>query len=89
MRMQKRFAAGEREHERPEARHVIDALLEQGDVDRRGDLVILGAVSAGQIAATRHHELNEKRPSWGREHQCAALQAAERVGGQEHRDRLV
>src|SRR4051794_14786695 len=84
VRMQKGFAAGQREDERAEPRHVIDPTLEQRHIDGRRDLVVLGAIAARQVASAGDHQLHEERPAWGREHQRATLQTAERMGREKH-----
>ena len=89
LRVQQRFAAGKREHERAQPSNVIDAALEHLHRHWRGDLVVFRAITAGEVATSGDYELHEQGPSCGGEHQRATCRAAQEIRGQEHVNWLV
>ena len=61
-RMQQRFATGEGDDYRPQIGKMIDVTFQQPGFDGRGDLVVLVAITAAQVALAGDDHLGQDRP---------------------------
>ena len=63
VRMGQRLAAGDADHGRSETPQVVDAAVHLFEGDGLGNLVVLVAVGAAEVAESRRHDLRQHRMS--------------------------
>jgi hypothetical protein len=84
-RVQQRLAAGQRDEERAEVSNMVDSPLQKLRVHRRRHVIVLVAVSAGEIAPARDNELDEERTPRRSQDARAASETAEWTNRKKHR----